>query len=79
MKRIRKISIGLNPQDCLAYVVGQKHLKGEIEITDIIKEQKKGIEKYYIFAVGKEGETPFIWQEVINQPVLVQYFLGGTQ
>ncbi len=79
MKRIRKISIGLNPLDCLVYVVGQKHLGGKIEITYIIKEQRKDIEKYYVYAISDDNNSPFIWQEIINQPVLVQYFLGGAQ
>jgi len=79
MRQIRKISIGIDPKDCLAYVVGSLHNGGTIKITNIIKEQGNRI-RFYIWAeeVGA-NKSPFIWQEVFNVPVLVQYFLEETQ
>jgi len=79
MRRIRKISIGLDPKDCLACVVGQEHNKGQIKITDIIKEQGRH-NKFYIWAEEIGANKPiFIWQELINMPVLIQFFLEETQ
>jgi hypothetical protein len=79
MKKIRKISIGVNPKDTLVYVVGGLHNRGTIVITDIIKEQAASIfrknTKYYIYASYiNNADNVFLWYEVENMPVMIQYY-----
>lgn len=82
MKKIRKISIGTNPKDCLAYVVGSLHNNGELRITDIIQEQTstlfKRATKYYIWAERTHNDKgPFLWYEINNMPVMIQYDINN--
>ncbi len=81
MKKIRKISIGVNPKDALVYVVGGLQLNGTLRVTDIIKEQSgnlfKKSTKYYIWAEYTDPENNsdiFLWYEIENMPTMVQYY-----
>lgn len=81
MKKIRKISLGTNPKDCLAYVVGGFHNNGTIIITDIIEEQSNSIfkkhTKYYIWASFVGKEEVFLWYKIENMPVTIQYYINN--
>jgi len=74
MELIRKVSVGPNPKDCMAYSVGQSVIDGSYKITDIILDDrtlhKTTVHKYDIY-VEKNNER-FLWKSVMNCPCVVE-------
>lgn len=79
MKPIRKISIGLNyPDGVLHYQVGKEiFLTGKsFTISTINKKQnEKGQSIYEIVLHDDQFHSDFVWKEIENMPVVVEYFI----
>jgi hypothetical protein len=74
MELIRKIIIGTNPKDAMAYYVGQK--AGDSVIDSIIQDErcfaKYGIRRYLVYIYNKDEGT-MLWKTVDNMPVLIEH------
>lgn len=73
MQLIRKIIIGTNPKDAMAYYVGMK--AGSGKVTDILADEaalyKYNISRYHVYV--QDDKTTYIWKTVENLPVLIEY------
>tara|TARA_Y100001938_G_C8010980_1_gene390006 strand:- start:569 stop:811 length:243 start_codon:yes stop_codon:yes gene_type:complete len=74
MELIRKISIGPNPKDCMAYSVGQPVIDGSYKITDIVLNDrvmhKTSVHRYDIW-VEKNNER-FLWKSIENSTCIIE-------
>ena len=74
MELIRKIIIGQNPKDAMAYFVGQK--AGDAVVDSIVMDErtfaKYGIRRYlvYIYNVDK---GIMLWKTVVDMPCLIEH------
>lgn len=73
MNIIRKIVVGPNPKDAMAYYVGMKAGKGQVSaiIEDERAMYKHNIRRYNVFI--EDDDSSYIWKTVENQPVLIEY------
>tara|TARA_R100000234_G_C4843742_1_gene112204 strand:- start:142 stop:378 length:237 start_codon:yes stop_codon:yes gene_type:complete len=70
---IRKIVVGPNPKDAMAYFVGMR--AGDSRISMIIEDErsmyKYSVRRYEVY-VEDENST-MLWKTIENQPVLIEY------
>ena len=70
---IRKIVVGPNPKDAMAYVVGMRAGHGSVSA---IMEDERSLYKYnvrrYELYIEDEDST-ILWKTIENQPVLIEY------
>ena len=70
---IRKIGVGPNPKDAMAYVVGRRAGHGNVAA---IMEDERSLYKYnvrrYEIYIEDEDST-ILWKTIENQPVLIEY------
>jgi hypothetical protein len=73
---IRKIIVGINPKDAMAYYVGMK--VGKMVISSIVVDEKYliryNIRRYLIYLTGDEGVM--LWKNIEGLPVVVEYNLN---
>jgi|TARA_R100000482_G_C4974759_1_gene80669 hypothetical protein len=73
---IRKIIVGINPKDAMAYYVGMK--VGKMVISSIVVDEKylvrHNIRRYLIYLTGDEGVM--LWKNIEGLPVVVEYNLN---
>lgn len=76
MGLIRKIIIGPNPKDAMAYYVGMR--AGPREVTAILLDDeylhRYSKPRYLIYVEGDEGTT--LWKSVVDAPVVIEYDLN---
>lgn len=66
----RKIVVGDNFSNSIAYVVGVKYLKGELRITDIIPStSEEGCFDVYAVKTSSTG-SPFLWKRLPKRSVI---------
>lgn len=72
---IRKIVIGRDPKDAMAYYVGMRAGAGKVVaiIQDEKYIQKYGIVRYLIYVENDEGTM--IWKSVDGMPCILEYDL----
>lgn len=74
MEIIRKIIIGRDPKNALAYVLGMK--AGSGVVSGIMHDDRAlhtyGINRYVIY-IFQEGEGNIMWKTIDNMPVIVEY------
>lgn len=74
MEIIRKIIVGQNPKDAMAYFIGQK--SGESEVDCIILDdrllQKRNIRRYLVYIKHPEDGI-MLWKSIENMPLLIEY------
>jgi hypothetical protein len=74
MELIRKIIIGQNPKDAMAYYVGQR--AGESIIDSIVLDErcfvKYGIRRYLVY-IYNESEGTMLWKTIDDMPVLIEH------
>jgi|TARA_B100000963_G_scaffold52815_1_gene40900 hypothetical protein len=73
MDLIRKIVIGANPKDALAYYVGMRAGQGNV---CAIKEDeaalyKYNVRRYHVFV--EDDDSTYIWKTIENLPILIEY------
>jgi len=73
---IRKISIG-DLKEGLTYVVGQKMMRGELEIVQVMHDTmylvEYGINKYDIYVKPAGGKHVRVWKSFQNGQISVEY------
>lgn len=76
MNLIRKIVIGQNPKDGMAYFVGMRVGDGKIVVIEFNERDfyKTGVKSYKIY-IETLGEGTMLWKEIVNMPVVVEYDL----
>jgi hypothetical protein len=76
MGLIRKIIIGLNPKDGMAYYVGMR--AGPREVSAIVLDDeylhRYSRPRYLIYVEGEEGTT--LWKSVVDTPCVLEYDLN---
>ena len=74
MDLIRKIVVGQNPKDAMAYYVGQK--AGISKVHAIIKDEKcmakYGISRWLIY-IENDQDGVMLWKTVEGMPCLVEH------
>lgn len=73
---IRKIIIGQNPKDAMAYYVGMRAGMGEVS-TIILDEgalHRHGIKRYLVYLQTDEGQV--LWKSIDDMPVVVEFDLN---
>lgn len=74
MEIIRKIIVGQNPKDAMAYFIGQK--TGESVVSAIILDdrafQKHGIRRYLVY-IESSADGTMLWKSIENMPLLIEY------
>jgi hypothetical protein len=73
MNIIRKIIVGINPKDAMAYYVGMR--AGDGKITAILLDEKYMYQysrsRYLIYIENSEGTI--LWKGIENMPCVVEY------
>jgi len=73
MNIIRKVVVGPNPKDAMAYYVGMKAGRGQV--SHIAEDEKAlfkhNIRRYHVFL--RDDDSTYIWKTIENQPVLIEY------
>lgn len=73
---IRKIIIGIDPKNALAYYVGMK--AGENEVSAIVDDDRSlhkfGKRRYFVYVQDQEGETK-LWKVVEDAPTIIEFDL----
>jgi hypothetical protein len=73
---IRKIIVGPNPKDAMAYVVGMKAGSGEVDsiVRDDAALYKYGRTIFRIYIRNEDGVME--WKSIENMPVMLEYDLN---
>lgn len=73
---IRKIIVGINPKDAMAYYIGMR--VGSMNIDSIVLDEKvlikHNIKRYLIYLTGQDGVM--LWKSIDSMPVVVEYDLN---
>lgn len=74
MELIRKIIVGQNPKDAMAYYVGQK--AGVSKVHAIVKDEKclakYGINRWLIY-IENEDDGIMVWKTIEGMPCLIEH------
>lgn len=73
---IRKIIVGPNPKDAMAYVVGMRAGSGEVDsiVRDDAALYKYGRTIFRIYIKNDDGVME--WKSIENMPVMLEYDLN---
>jgi len=73
---IRKIVIGPNPKEGMAYYIGMRAGSGEVSAIILDDELlfRKSIKRYLVY-VEKDG-SPMLWKSVEEMPCLIEFDLN---
>ena len=73
MDLIRKIVVGPNPKDAMAYYVGMR--AGDAKVSYIEEDEaalfRHGIRRYKVYI--EDADNTYLWKSIENQPVMVEY------
>lgn len=77
MNLIRKIIIGQNPKDAMAYYVGMRVGEGKVVVIEFNERayHKSGLVSYQVY-IEDPKEGTMIWKEIQGMPVIVEYDLN---
>lgn len=73
---IRKIIIGQNPKDAMAYYIGMKAGMGKVS-TIVFDEEafhRFDVKRYLIYLQTDEGQV--LWKSIENMPVIIELDLN---
>ena len=74
MELIRKIVVGINPKDAMAYFIGQR--AGHASIDGILLDKtyfhNTGKRRYLIY-ISNENSGTMLWKTVEDMPCLIEY------
>tara|TARA_R100000664_G_scaffold27146_1_gene37654 strand:+ start:3441 stop:3677 length:237 start_codon:yes stop_codon:yes gene_type:complete len=70
---IRKIVVGPNPKDAMAYYVGMRAGQGNVSaiMEDDRSLYKYNVRRYEIYI--EDDDSSVLWKTIENQPVLIEY------
>jgi len=73
MNLIRKIVVGPNPKDAMAYYVGMK--AGDKRVSFIEDDEaalyRHNVRRYKIYI--EDQDSTYLWKTIEDQPVLIEY------
>jgi hypothetical protein len=74
MELIRKIIVGQNPKDAMAYFVGQK--TGDAVVDSIVQDERAlsvyGIRRYLVYIFNPDKGT-MLWKTIDDMPCLIEH------
>ena len=73
MEIIRKIVVGPNPKDAMAYFVGMRAGDGKVAFIEYDEAHlvRHGVRRYKIYI--EKNDATYLWKAVEEQPVLIEY------
>jgi|TARA_R100001510_G_scaffold29754_1_gene26384 hypothetical protein len=73
---IRKIIIGRDPKDAMAYYVGMRAGSGEVSAIVLDDEHlyKYGAKRYLVYIQNEDGQM--LWKSVDSMPCILEYDLN---
>ena len=73
---IRKIIIGRDPKDAMAYYVGMRAGSGEVSAIVLDEEQlyRYGAKRYLVYIQNEDGQM--LWKSVDSMPCILEYDLN---
>ena len=73
---IRKIIIGQNPKDAMAYYLGMRAGKGEVSaiVFDDESLHRHGINRYLIYIQTDDGQM--LWKSINGMPTILEFDLN---
>ena len=73
---IRKIIIGRDPKDAMAYYVGMRAGSGEVSAIVLDDEHlyKYGAKRYLVYIQNEDGQM--LWKSVDSMPCILKYDLN---
>mgnify|MGYP003137226623 FL=1 len=73
---IRKIVIGRDPKDAMAYYIGMRAGKGEVSaiVSDERFQHKYGNTRYLIYIMTDNGQM--LWKAIDSMPCIIEYDLN---
>ena len=74
---IRKIVIGRDPKDAMAYYIGMRAGRGEVSAIILDDEHlfRYGSKRYLIY-LQEEDESQVLWKAVDNMPCMIEFDLN---
>ena len=70
---IRKIVVGPNPKDAMAYYLGMR--AGDGRVSAIMEDERSlykfNVRRYEVYI--EDQDSTYLWKMVENQPVLIEY------
>lgn len=74
MDIIRKIIVGQNPKDAMAYFLGQR--TGESQVSAILPDnrsfEKYGLRRYLVY-IENSNDGTMLWKSIEGMPLLIEY------
>ena len=71
---IRKIIVGINPKDAMAYFVGQR--AGDAKVDSIILDERAlsqhGVKRYLVY-LSHPNDGIMLWKTIDNMPCLIEH------
>ena len=73
MNLIRKVVVGPNPKDAMAYYVGMKAGRGQVSFIEEDERAlfKHNVRRYNVYL--QDEDSTYIWKTIENQPILIEY------
>lgn len=73
---IRKIIIGRDPKDAMAYYIGMRAGRGEVStiVSDETFQHKYGKTRYLIYIMTDNGQM--LWKAIDSMPCIIEYDLN---
>lgn len=73
MELIRKIVVGVNPKDAMAYFVGQRAGGSTVDAIVLDRNNPAVNGKRYLIYVSDPRKGTMLWKSVENMPCLIEY------
>ena len=73
MELIRKIVVGINPKDAMAYFVGQRAGTGTVDAIVLDRNNTSVNGKRYLIYVSDPKKGTMLWKSVESMPFLIEY------
>lgn len=67
---IRKIIIGLNPKDAMAYYIGMN--AGDGKIVAIERNQDE-LGEFFVLIFIQTDQGTSVWKEIVDMPMIIEY------
>jgi hypothetical protein len=72
---IRKIIVGQNPKDAMAYFIGMR--AGDKKVSAIVLDERLlsvgNMRRYLVYLQGMEDESQVLWKAIEEMPCVIEY------
>ena len=75
---IRKIIVGKDPKDAMAYYVGMRAGRGEVSAIVIDEKHlyKYGKSRYLVYLQDSDDKSQALWKAIDDQPCMLEFDLN---